>query len=68
MVEFEKKIIYLHKYFPDLDTLNQIFLSDKILSNGLFEKYLVPMYREPNDTNSMWIGEFFLYTGSRLDR
>ena len=54
MVEFEKKIIYLHKYFPDqLDTLNQIFLSDKILSNGHFEKYLVPMYREPNDTNSM---------------
>ena len=53
MAEFEKKIIYLHKYFPDLDTLNQIFLSDKILSNGHFEKYLVPMYREPNDTNSM---------------
>lgn len=53
MVEFEKKIIYLHKYFPDLDTLNQIFLSDKILSNGHFEKYLVPMYREPNVTNSM---------------
>ena len=44
MVEFEKKIIYLHKYFPDLDTLNQIFLSDKILSNGHFEKYLVPTY------------------------
>ena len=41
MAEFEKKIIYLHKYFPDLDTFNQIFLSDKILSNGHFEKYLV---------------------------
>ena len=45
MVEFEKKkIIYLHKYFLDLDTLNQILLSDKILSNGHFEKYLVPKY------------------------
>ena len=48
--------------------VNEVGKNVDILSNGHFEKYLVPMYREPNVTNSMWISEFFLYTGSRLDR